>query len=852
MGYIIKNTSGLINTRLTDAGRQKLSQGNFNISYFQIGDSEVSYNTLPLSYNQFDTVILEPNFNAQNSSGSPQSNKENIKYPYYVDGFAGNTYGIPFMDSIVSPVYNRAAMRGFFTGNTTAETISWSAITNDLYSINANYSVKMNSLNGANVITPILVSNGVSFREPSVGDIVTIFYDGKGLYNNTCSNVPTPSPTPTMTVTPSITASNNTSTPTPTPTPSKSFTCETPTPTPSLSATFCPTPTPSRACPPLPPPDCLTSISSCYSMLTYRITSVCLGDITLDRPTPDFSNLSSDCYARMVVYPPNMQTMYDSITPRPHWRDNVINYESVCYTDEFDVKVWNMNIPWSENPAGLFSSINKDYTNFGSKQYLGTKEYFGYASSSGQTDSSYVYHYDSLGDIVTVTPEEQKAIAVIHYTNQTVDFFYGEKFAFEPFDVSNPSDTTGQARNFKLHIPWLMWHKNPECCLGETFWVDPPEFEDLDLFQVQYIQSTKNIDMNSPGIRYYHLWDTNRNSNNLPNRIGKVFPDSKIIIIDDEEVIAAMSYKSNRNWTLPAPKLSLVTPNTCGNDNNSLTGVLTGSSQYMHITYRLSNTATFTNSLHCNYYTVMEGPNITCNPQPSQNVAVRFGAEFTCLRPEYSPTTTTTTFDPIITSTTTFDPIITSTTTFDPIITTTTTCPIGCDVVSGFYADKFEIICQKVDGNGRPNSSEWKIIDFTDQISNLLVNGYITEESLTSTTFVITEDLYENASTYNLNNYIPLTPVGYTGSSLNFGDEYYFYGSLETDIQATIYEMRYKINLSQAEFKATSNPTWTQGSPSYLTEIGLYDSNKNLMIISKMQSPVLRQGIQQFLIKFDI
>ena len=47
MGYIIKNTSGLINTRLTDAGRQKLSQGNFNISYFQIGDSEVSYNTLP-------------------------------------------------------------------------------------------------------------------------------------------------------------------------------------------------------------------------------------------------------------------------------------------------------------------------------------------------------------------------------------------------------------------------------------------------------------------------------------------------------------------------------------------------------------------------------------------------------------------------------------------------------------------------------------------------------------------------------------------------------------------------------------------------------------------------------------
>ena len=39
MAYIIKNTSGLINTRLTDVGRRNLSQGTFNISYFQIGDT---------------------------------------------------------------------------------------------------------------------------------------------------------------------------------------------------------------------------------------------------------------------------------------------------------------------------------------------------------------------------------------------------------------------------------------------------------------------------------------------------------------------------------------------------------------------------------------------------------------------------------------------------------------------------------------------------------------------------------------------------------------------------------------------------------------------------------------------
>ena len=57
MSYIIKNTSGLVNTRVTDVGRRKLSQGNFNIVYFQIGDSEVSYTAIP-NYNQVNNNIF--------------------------------------------------------------------------------------------------------------------------------------------------------------------------------------------------------------------------------------------------------------------------------------------------------------------------------------------------------------------------------------------------------------------------------------------------------------------------------------------------------------------------------------------------------------------------------------------------------------------------------------------------------------------------------------------------------------------------------------------------------------------------------------------------------------------------
>jgi len=823
MGYILKNTSGLINTRLTDAGRLKLSQGNFNISYFQIGDSEVSYNTLPSSYNQTNTNILEPNFNSQNSVGAPQSNKQNVKYPYYVDGTTGNTYGIPFMSSDVSPVYNTAVMRGFFTGDTTASTINWSALTNNFYVINSNYIVDMSTLTGGTTIK--LVYSGCNsdiVRLPAVGDLITIYYDGNGYYNCDCEYPITPSPTPTPSVTPTI---NTSPTPTPSVTPTNGNPCESPTPTPTPSATFCPTPTPSRACPPIPPPDCLVSMSSCYNIMTYRIVAICLDEYTLDRATPDFSSYSSECFARTLIYPPNMTSLYDSITPSIHWNDDVINYESVCNTDAFDVKIWNMNIPWSENPAGLEPTTHKDYTEFGSINYLGTKEYLGYASSSGQTDTSSVFYYNSFDERVTVQPKEQKAIAIIHYTNQTIDFFYGEKFALEPYD-NTVNDTTGQARNFRLHIPWLMWHKNPDCCNGQTFWVDPPGFDDYDLFQVQYIQSTKNIDMNSPGIRYYHLWDDNPNDDGFPSRVGKVFPDQKIIVIDDEEIIAAMSYKSNRNWTLPAPKLTLVTPNTCNSEGQSFIGVLTGSSDYMYVTYRLSNTSGFTDSLHCNYYQRIQGPNIDCQPITSQNVAMRFGDEFGCLAQPSSVTTTTTT-------------------------TTATTCPTYCNLEQGFYANKFEVICQKVSGDTRPDSADWKIIDVTNQLTATTVNGYITQNGITGTTFTITQEDYDNAPYYDLSDYIDLTPSNYSDQQLNFGDEYYFYGALETDIQATIYEMKYKINLGQAEFQTTSNPTWTSGDNSYITEIGLYDSDKTLMIISKLQSPVLRQGIQQFLIKFD-
>jgi hypothetical protein len=236
------------------------------------------------------------------------------------------------------------------------------------------------------------------------------------------------------------------------------------------------------------------------------------------------------------------------------------------------------------------------------------------------------------------------------------------------------------------------------------------------------------------------------------------------------------------------------------------------------------------------------GTENVCTPDTPKNVAVRFGGDFPCLvQPGYSPTTTTTTYFPNTTTTTTINPYTT---------TTTTLCPT-CVVPAGFYANQFQVLAQKVPVGQRPVADNWKLIDFTEQASQFFVNGYVTQESLTATTFTITAENYSSAPYYNLNDYVSLVPKGDTGPNLNFGDEYYFYGNLETDIQATIYEMKYKINLSSNEFLVSQNPTWTFGTKSYVTEIALLDANDDILVMSKLQSPVLRQGIQQYVIKLD-
>jgi len=732
MAYILKDTSALINTQITDVGRRKLSQGNFNVSYFQLGDSEVCYNCIS-GQNLTNLNVIVPEYNAQNNTGVPQSNRLGVKYPIFLSSSTGdtNTFGIPFQDSQVVDVFNTPEPRGFFTGSTG----SFTAFTSSALTQTSKYSFRLSGLSAS---TKFVVTSGscdpTVTGTPTINQYVTLFLNNDA----DCGVVDFP-----------------------------------------------------------------------YPILTYKVCGVTGTTIEVDRSLPNFTGFTGSGTA--IFYPSAMTPYYDSYTPEPYYDGGVFSFELNCEIQQGNVPIWNMNLPWSETPAGLSYTVYKDHNEFGSINYIGTKEYLGYQSDLGQTFENKTgktfetntFYKNSFQEQIDVYPSEQKVVSLIHYTNQSIDNFYGEKFAMEPFD-STQSGATGQARNFKLSLPTLMWHKSQNNTIGETFYVDPPGFEDLDLLQPYFMKSTQEENFNNPGMRYFHLWDTNPDANGVPNRVGKVFPDLKMVVIDDEELCAAMSYKANRNYTLPAPRLGLVVPNTFNQNVAATDGVLTGESETMFITYRFGNTGS-TNGMHSNYYSKIKGSIVSGQ---TDDVIIRFGNEFPFLIEDMG------------------------------------------SQPSGFTCNSVKLICQKVNTGERPDPMGWVEVDVTSAITANTGSINISALELTGTTFQLTKTLYENATPYTLESYINLPLINYN-TGMTFGDEFYFYGTLQSDVQATIYEMRYLVNLSTSQYVRSSNPTWNFGDDVYFNEVGLFDIDKNLLMYTKLQSPEKRQGVQQIVVKYD-
>lgn len=512
------------------------------------------------------------------------------------------------------------------------------------------------------------------------------------------------------------------------------------------------------------------TITGSSASLVYKVVTGNTSTLTLDRNMPDLS--AYDGIATIIC-----NNCSSSIT-------------DPCAVNTDPLDPWALNIVWSQKPAGMDvpSIIDERQSGYTSNVFVSTKEFLGYNISSGQTYNTGTTINNSFGDDIIVLPEEQHSLAIIHYNQPNTESDPERFFKYEDY-ISHDEEETDY---FEVYIPFIQYHRNPSTAIGARFFMDHIDY---------YINSSAS-DTKRNKIKYRYLIDE------IGVRVGKVFVHNKIIVFDDQEIVAALDYKSNRKYTLPIPRISQIPVDVkCGVDNRALIGLLQENvEETVFVSYLLCvSTDRMKNGLHCNHYTKIESNNT------NSDVSIKFSdTDFTYMKSQLS------------------------------------------DFVDGYVANEFYILVQKVDKGEQPEPNLWKIIDFTTEIPNHTPGDYIDPDSLRGTRFIITNDQYEDAVYYDIENFMETDYPNEPSSLPQFGDEQPFPGSIVLTRATDLHVMRYLINLPTGQFETTQNPTWTSDKSKRITEIALLDENKDVVVIAKTPKPIVRIGTQVFVVKIDI
>lgn len=245
---------------------------------------------------------------------------------------------------------------------------------------------------------------------------------------------------------------------------------------------------------------------------------------------------------------------------------------------------WTLSTVWDKDPIGLANS----YT---TNAYVGVKNLLGYSSSSGQTYNTGTTIYDTTGTAVTISPEEQKAIAILHYTQSGTT---SDPYRFFKYDDYICIDNTTGQTSFNVTLSSIMYHRSSLGTSGATFTMSGVTKTIISNYNSRY------------ELPYRDLIDSQS------NRVGKIFHNQKLIVFDDEEIVAALDTSSSRNYTLTAPKVDVLVTS-----NSPITGLTTGKT--MWVTYKFSG-GTVSDDLPCNYFMKVTGST------NDENVTVKFNS----------------------------------------------------------------------------------------------------------------------------------------------------------------------------------------------------------------------------------
>jgi hypothetical protein len=570
-------------------------------------------------------------------------------------------------------------------------------------------------------------------------------------------------------------------------------------------------------------------ISGHTNSLIYKIISINGNTITLDRATPNLSTLTGNVQIvgnKCEIEFPISSEISPVCSPTP--------------LDPMDQhNPWTLNVVWDEKPIGADvqgTTTDENLSGYTSNIYLSSKEFFGY-NSTGQTFQNLTGDTitgfssknvstgfkNSFGELMEVTPQEQRCIAIIHYSelgdliNDPERFFkYDDYISYKTGttgdDISLVDDREGEpisdTEYFEIFIPFINYHRNPtnSDTNGAVFTMDTVNY---------YVRPVTGITESRFELLFRYLLDESG------NRVGKVFPTKKVVIFDDQELVAILDYRSNRRYTLGAPKVGF----TPASLNEALVSGTT--EQTFWVTYVFENgTGSLFNALPCNYFTkvAVNFDLETCNISNASNLTLRFTGD-TFQHMNYSAT------------------------------------PSNVDIFkTGFMAKRFKVLIQETTGltNKYPTMGGWSAIDCTTRVGGDGTN-YINPTGMTSNTVVITKSDVNSATPFDLESHLSGFGSNYIGDATTndwgvtapqFGDEQPFPGSIRLVRATDIEEMNFLVNLPCNQFDQTQNPTYVSGNK-YITEVTLLNSNKEPLVVAKTSIPIKRLGTQVFAVKLD-
>lgn len=692
MSFLSNANSEFLSARLTKKGRNSIAKGNFNIVYFQVGDSEFDYNT------SFSGLTGVGNVSGQKIF-SPFDIESGVKYPYKLDNTTTGTttYGTPIEESSIETIRNvmgPAGMVSDYSNYTSGTTVEHPSAT-----------ISLTNISGS---TSINVTSGNTFQECQYITLVLGTFTGSSA---------------------TITGNSNS--------------------------------------------------------LIYKITGITGNTLYLDRQLPNLSSLSGNA----TVVCNKHENEYNSCTP-------------IDFTSQLNP--WTLNVVWSERPIGG-ENDDEVISGYTSNYHVSTKEFLGYTSTgqtftdyTGTTITSPTSFQNCYDETIDVSPDEQRCIAILHYSELgdiTIDserfFKYDDYISYDESTINTvATDYDGNEISdndyFEVYLPFIYYHRNTGTTFGALFKMGEDSY---------YIKSSIN---DKHQLLFRYLLD----EQNV--KVGKVFPHNKTIVFDDQELVALLDYRSNRRHTLDAPKAFAVP-----SDDIPVNSLLSGSTgQTIWITYMLqySDTSSAFNSLPCNYFLKVTGTTL-----PS-SVAIKFDSDALINLKNGSLN----------------------------------------DIKTGFVAKRFYILAQKTNSDENPVPSDWKYIEYTTEAGG---NGttLLDRDNITGITFTLTETLYDAAPVFDLEDFMLTNYLGDLSFTTQpqFGDEQPFPGSIKLVRASDLESMVFAINLPSSQFNESQNPTYTTGVTKKITEVALLDSNKDALVVAKAAVPITRSGTQVLSVQID-